>query len=731
MKSCTIIMPIYNAYDATKAAIESVIQHTDLKTNKLLLINDKSTDERIGELLSSYQGPNIIIQHNQENLGFVKTVNIGMKFDKNDVLLLNSDTEVTANWLEKIKNCAYQDDNIATVTPLSNNATLASVPKAFVPSVLPEGYSLDKMAELVENCSYKEYPEIPTGHGFCLFIKRDVLNKVGYFDEESFGKGYGEESDFCYRCFNYGYRHVLCDDTYIYHKESQSFTDSKIERIKKAGEIIEKRYPSYLSRLNSWCQRKPHRYIGDNIGLHLGAVEPRPNILFIIHDWDKNNLGGTTLHADDIVQTLRNKYNFHIFTKNRVGYAVYSYYEQTETKIQLPDIEEFKDLRYYNSEYQKLLEKIIDMFQISIVHIHHLKGHYFNIKNIINKYKLYIIIGLHDYYSICPQITKLYKNEQYCGCTPNKEKCAECLRYLFKNDLDIDCWRHEWHSLLKSANKIIVPSESTKKEINKIYQDLGLTVIEHGINIKKETSKLQIDINKNFNVAFVGAIGIHKGSKILEEFIKRKDWKNIKLHLFGILDSPLQKNTKFYINHGRYKREELKEKLKKNNIQLICLLSTVPETYSYSLSESIACGIPVLAFNIGALGERVKKSQVGWLIDANSTCDQIIQKIREIASNPEQYTKIVDNINKTSLKTVNQMANDYHKIYKSHVKETLVKTDIIKEYLRTSRYYHETSLLVDSSAWVFSTLKWKIISKLKIPKPVKKIGKTIINKAKS
>ena len=203
------------------------------------------------------------------------------------------------------------------------------------------------------------------------------------------------------------------------------------------------------------------------------------------------------------------------------------------------------------------------------------------------------------------------------------------------------------------------------------------------------------------------------------------------MHLFGILDSPLQKNTKFYINHGRYKREELKEKLKKNNIQLICLLSTVPETYSYSLSESIACGIPVLAFNIGALGERVKKSQVGWLIDANSTCDQIIQKIREIASNPEQYTKIVDNINKISLKTVNQMANDYHKIYKSHVKERLVKTDIIKEYLRTSRYYHETSLLVDSSAWVFSTLKWKIISKLKIPKPVKKIGKTIINKAKS
>ena len=202
------------------------------------------------------------------------------------------------------------------------------------------------------------------------------------------------------------------------------------------------------------------------------------------------------------------------------------------------------------------------------------------------------------------------------------------------------------------------------------------------------------------------------------------------MHLFGTLDSPLQKNTKFYTNHGRYQREELKEKLKKNNIQLICLLSTVPETYSYSLSESIACGIPVLAFDIGALGERVKKTQVGWLLDANSTCDQIIQKIHEIANNPEQYAKIVDNINKTTIKTVGQMANDYHKLYKLHAKETVVKTDIIKEYLRTSHYYLKTEN-IDNNSWVFSTLKWKIISKLKIPKPVKKIGKTIINKAKS
>ena len=56
-----------------------------------------------------------------------------------------------------------------------------------------------------------------------MYIKRSVLEGVGYFDEKAFGKGYGEENDFCFRCFDVGYRHLLCDNTYIYHKESQSF----------------------------------------------------------------------------------------------------------------------------------------------------------------------------------------------------------------------------------------------------------------------------------------------------------------------------------------------------------------------------------------------------------------------------------------------------------------------------------------------------------------------------
>ena len=131
MNKCDIIIPIYNAYDCVIECIDSVIKNTTFDGNILYLIDDKSPDDRILPLLKKYQKKYKFIKviENEENLGFVGSVNKGMKVSKNDVILLNSDTEVTPHWLDKIIKCAYSEKMIATVTPLSNNATLASVIK--------------------------------------------------------------------------------------------------------------------------------------------------------------------------------------------------------------------------------------------------------------------------------------------------------------------------------------------------------------------------------------------------------------------------------------------------------------------------------------------------------------------------------------------------------------------------------------------------------------------------
>lgn len=728
MKKCDIIIPIYNAYECSDACIKSVIKNTDLKNNKLILINDKSPDERIKKLLNKYKkNPGIEVYENEVNLGFVGTVNRGMKNSKDDVLLLNSDTEVTQGWLEKIKKCAYHDNMIATVTPLSNNATLASVPKSFNPNNLPEGYTIEEMGKLVEECSYHDYPEIPTGHGFCLYIKREVLNKVGFFDEEGFGKGYGEENDFCYRCLNYGYRHVLCDDTYIYHKESQSFQEDKKELIESGLKVLNERYPQYVNRLNKWILENPLKYIGENISLELGKRENRPNILYIIHDWKniQNHKGGTTLHAYDLIINMRDKYNFHVFAPEDGMYKLYSYYKETETIINFPGVTNFHDLRFYNQEYKKLLENIVDTFHINLIHIHHIKEHYFDIANIIKEKNIYTVITLHDYYACCPLINKIYKNEKYCD-EPTDEQCNACLHCIWKNNLDINAWRDNWKLLLQSVDKIITPSNAAREEIEKTYHDFEMDAIEHGIDIEKTKSTLSIRSNEIFDVAFIGAIGIHKGSKILQELRKNKNLKNIRVHLFGILDSPDQKNTKYFINHGPYKREELKDLLKQNNIKLICLFSTWPETYSYTMTESIACGIPVLSFDMGAICERINKYKLGWTIDKNSTISDIIQKLFEISKDTKEYKKIISNINKYQIKTTKMMVDNYIEIYSKHIDNDFLIKEEVRKMIKNSGK-NSSTVIYNNYAWVFDTLKWKLISKLKVPKPIK----TIIRKVRT
>lgn len=270
-----IIIPVYNAYDELQMCLESLFMYTNLIDNRLILVNDNSTDSRIKSLLEHRKkenpNKNIVLFHNEKNMGFSNNVNLGMaQSENNDILLLNSDTRVTKNWIEKIKACAYSKKTIGTVTPLSNNATLCSVPIFCKENELPPNIDVDQMAAIVEECSLRRYPRITVANGFCMYIKREVINAIGYFDAETFGRGYGEENDFCNRAGQKGYIHVMCDDTYIYHSGTKSFgTEEKKAYIKEHDRILYERYPKQMRRNALHCKFNPNGWVGKNIAYHI------------------------------------------------------------------------------------------------------------------------------------------------------------------------------------------------------------------------------------------------------------------------------------------------------------------------------------------------------------------------------------------------------------------------------------------------------------------------------
>lgn len=730
MVKCDVIIPVYNAFDCLAPCIDSVIKNTDLSKNRIILIDDKSPDDRVLPLLESYQnGKNIILLKNDENLGFVGTVNKGMKYSKSDVLLLNSDTEVSKKWLDKIISCAYSEKRIATVTPLSNNATLVSVPIGLCRNDLPSNMSFEEYSDLVEKTAYNSNQQLPTAHGFCMYIRREALDLVGFFDEETFGKGYGEENDFSFRCMDYGFKNILCDNTIIFHKEKQSFSEKRQKLVEENSKKLFSRYPVYCKKNEFWCQKFPIRKQCENIDYQINMYN-RKNLLILIHDWTdvEKNVGGTTLHVSDIIKKLRFKFNFHVLYPENGTYKIMSYFKDKTKILKVGVVNDYGAIGFYNREYRNMVNSVISGFRIDCIHINHMIGHYMDIIDIANERNIYSIISLHDFYCLCPSINMLYMMEK--NCIPMKKKdCKKCLssKNGIQNDI-IPEWRTQWSIFLSKFDKIVVPSKSTCAAISNEYNNLDISVIEHGLDIVENSYEIDVT-SKKFNVAFVGIMAIHKGAKVLEYLIRNTKNKNIVYHLFGDSDfSFLRKNKSNYVFHGKYNRLDLPSLLKENNINLVCILSICEETYSYTLTESFASGVPVLGFDIGAVGQRIKENKCGYVIPSDVDNSFICSKIMGIYNNREDYSKIVRNVKEYKLKSLDDMVLEYCELYSGseEVKLDDQNGNSLKKIIEDN-LYDNSSFSSTCADMIMNSLRWKIVSKIKVPNFIKRAARRLIH----
>jgi glycosyltransferase involved in cell wall biosynthesis/GT2 family glycosyltransferase len=244
-----VIIPVYNAYEEFRECIASVQKHTNLAENRLIVIDDASNDERVREFLEGLN--NIEFICNEQNIGYTKTCNKGISLAAPyDVVLLNSDTIVTPRWLESLRIAAYSAADIGTATALSDNAGAFSVPIPNQQNKKPDGIDYPDYARLMRQfCGGCEIPDVPTGNGFCLFIKRELINEIGDFDTVAFPRGYGEENDFCMRAVNAGWRNVIAPAAFVFHHRMASF-GAKKEKLLAAGmKVIQKRYPDYTQRV--------------------------------------------------------------------------------------------------------------------------------------------------------------------------------------------------------------------------------------------------------------------------------------------------------------------------------------------------------------------------------------------------------------------------------------------------------------------------------------------------
>ena len=786
-KGVDIIVPVYNALDDLKLCVESIKKHTDLNLDRLVLIDDKSPDTTVYPYMKSLEQPGIVVLQNEQNEGFSGTINKGMQFSDRDVLLLNSDTVVTAGWMDKIVACAYSDRAIGTVTPFSNNATLCSIPNFCQENTIPYGLSIDEYAGVIERCSLKQYPRISVAVGFCMFIKREVIDRVGLFDKETFQRGYGEENDFCWRAEQFGYRHVLCDDTYIYHSGTASFlSEEKKQLIAEHERILQERYPKQNQANAEYVRDNPHQYLRNNVDLYAKLKNGKKNVLYVLHlDFRSdtgNSVGGTQFHVKDLMMNLRPDHNVFVFARDGevLRLTIYLAQEQVSLKFRIGKADIFQS--FYSEEIRKVYKEILSAFSIDLVHVHHMTGLSFDVFDTAKEMGIPVLLTAHDFYYICPTIKLMENGTAYCA-TVGKD-CVACLHKQlgYANQVYyLDTWRETCRRVLGECDVLIAPSDAVKEIYTKAYPEIGerFCVIPHGMDsFEEKTAEIRqgassgfscsiehaferdysisgwalqegldssegelfvcvedmngkrgsypaLSVNRpdvaaregdnrylcsgfsvqipdcwfasgplkvqlsmvsngerfysavetvsgykkrektNRRIAFLGGLNEFKGSQIACQMIKqggsRYDW-----YIIGGIGDPelitLEKGNVHKL--GWYKRESVGAILRQNQIDLVCILSTWPETFCYTLSEVEIAGIPVLATDIGALGDRLRQDRTGWLVEPNQSGKDVLQKLDEIFADEEDFIQTCERAENFRHRTIGEMCLDYAHLYK-------------------------------------------------------------------
>ncbi|MDR0224929.1 MAG: methyltransferase domain-containing protein [Burkholderiaceae bacterium] len=616
-----VIVPVYRGLGDTRDCIESVLASQCRTPWRLVVINDASPEPEVTAWLRerAAQEPRITLLENPENLGFVGTVNRGMALSTaHDVLLLNSDTVVANDWLDRIRQAAYGDARVASVTPFSNNATICSYPRFCEGNDLPPGMDTAAIDALCARTNPGQVVDVPTGVGFCMYIRRDCLDAVGLFDTEHFGKGYGEENDFCQRAAAAGWRNLHLLDTFVLHTGGVSFGESKSPRERAAMETLRKLHPRYEADVMAFVQADPARTA--RLALDVARLQAeaarQPVVLSVLHD----RAGGTVRHVRELAAHLQGKAVFLTLSPAPAGTVVLRRAEEAEGF----------ELAFRVADQMEELLQALRQLGVAHVHYQHLLGHDQTVLDLPARLGVDYDVTAHDFYAYCKNISLTGSDNRYipqprageCGCC----EAMDTAPYAG----NVAQWRHRNVLLLNNARHVLAPSQDTAGRIAGFAPGARVQAVAH-TDLPEQLpapSARALAASAPLKIVVLGAMSAIKGADVLEAVALEaaKRGAPVEFHLFGYGYRSLQTQPRAHLTvHGAYKEEELPQLLQWLQPDLAWFPAQWPETYSYTLSACLEAGLPVVAPDIGAFPERLAGRDWSWVSPWDASAAQWLE----------------------------------------------------------------------------------------------------------
>jgi len=626
-----VIVPVHSGMEETLACLRSVLNTMDSVAFELVVINDASPEPSLTTALRGLaEHAGFTLLENPRNLGFVATANRGMRLHPGrDVILLNSDTVVPAgDWVNRLRQAAYAAPDIATVTPFSNRATICSLPRNLADNRMPPGATVNDLDALCSTFNQGVSVDIPTAVGFCMYVKRAALVETGLFDEQRWGKGYGEENDFCMRSAAKGWRHVAACDVFVEHHGSVSFRGDKHERIRGNLAILNGLYPDYAARIDRYIAADPLSGPRSKIVLDLLRQRSPRYMLHVTHRWG----GGIDTHVHDLCRRLEAAAEEALILRPC---------EHGWIELVTPD--GVLAASYPGTHDIAALAEDLRSLGVWHLHFHQTIGLPLAVWRLPQLLDVAFDFTVHDYFAACPRVNLLDDSGRFCNLPPI-EVCEGCVTRAPLND-EIDVafaaagasvgdWRSLQLESLRGARRIFAPSKDAARHFQKVF-DLPQVVVHAHLEAPFEIKPYEVSSAQEMRIAVIGAIGAHKGADLLlrTAHLAQSRSTPVRFVIVGYAadDAPFEGLGNVDIL-GAYAEDELAGLLRAAGCEGALFLSPWPETWSYTLSEALRAGLWPIATDLGAPAERIRATGFGTLLPPDPQASDVLDAILALRS---------------------------------------------------------------------------------------------------
>jgi GT2 family glycosyltransferase len=616
----TLILPVFDAFDDLRDCLARVEAHTDLPW-RLLLVEDASRDPRVRPWLRDWadgRGPLVELLENEANLGFVGSVNRGLararEIDPDaPVVLLNSDAMLPAAWASRLLAPLVADPSVASVTPMSNDSEVTSVPALGRRSPLApgQGDAIDGEARRLDPVAASA--PMPTGVGFCMAVSPRALAEVGHLDP-AFGRGYGEEVDWCQRARSAGGRHLGTGALFVEHRGGGSFGEAKAELIARHGRIISARYPRFDREVQEFIDGDP--LATPRLALALawaaargaaleGAEAQVPVIL-------AHSIGGGAEMA--LRRRIRREFE-------RLGRPSVVLRVGGLARWRIEVHGEDGALVAAQTSHEPLLRRLLEplrhrrvVYACGVSDPDPVTIPSFLLRLAEEAEAATLEVELHDYFPVSPSYTLLDSRGRFVGPVVAGGEARDPAHRTRRPDgtrVDLEAWRAAWAPLLARA-EVTAFSRASLDLLLAAYPEAAARARIAPHPPLAEVAPVPRPAGPRV-LGVLGNIAAHKGAALVQgiaRLLPSRGGGIARLALLGDIAPgfPLPRSVRV---HGAYEPGDIAGLARRHGVTDWLIPSVWPETFSFTTREALATGLPVFAFALGAQGEAVAAAPNG------------------------------------------------------------------------------------------------------------------------